>query len=247
MKKAVYSILMVATFAAALVACKPNDGGGGGGNDGGGQVATTPAQTCNIPGNTGCNPSVYQQYDSQFVNYTWGNTGSFCGCPAGYRPVMNVSWGISCAPSGFFGASYFQYQSYQYIDIQYPAQNGQYNSIPQVPYSPAVTGYNGNCYTNAVSACDVRTNSTTTGMSTQCGNSGTCRAAGGGTYMGFCSNSVGQDVYSPYTSTNNCYRRTGPYGTWINICSSGYGGGYGGYYGGSYGGYNTNTGGGIPR
>lgn len=216
MKKAVYTFVMTATLIGVLVACNKSDDSGS--TNGG--IAVTPNQTCNIPGVTTCNPSIYQQYDSQFVNYNWTTTNGFCGCPVGYRPIMNMQWGISCAPYTFFQTSYFTYQGYQYSDVMYPAQNGQVMNIPLASYSPAAnTPYAGNCYTQAATVCDVRSNNPSTGVSTQCNNMGSCRAAGGATYMGFCTNGLGHDFYSGGGTLGNCLRRTGPYGTYINICN----------------------------
>jgi hypothetical protein len=235
MKKALYSALMMVMVVVSLAACKKSDGGGSSDDSGGGTIATTPNQNCNIPGTSGCNPNLYQQYAPNFIPYQGTYTNGFCGCPAGYRPVMNMSWGISCAPSNYFPSSYY----YSSTQVTFQIQNGQVSSMPQVTYAAAASGYVGNCYSAATSVCDVRSNSNPSNggypVSAQCpavngAPQGYCRGIGGGSYMGICSNGVGNESYSNRYN-NGCYRRNG-YGGWMNVCR----GAYGSYY---YNGYES--------
>jgi hypothetical protein len=230
MKKAVYAFITAMTLVSVLAACgkKSEDNGGNGGAAAspGGTFAQTPDSSCNIPGSTTCTPNQYSQFGNQFINYQWTNNGSFCGCPAGYRPIMNPQWGLSCAPDNYFpnysyGNSYqYQYQAYSYSTVNYYewySQNGQISSIPQVTYSPGVSGQNGGCYAQAAAVCDIRAANT-------CANGSTCRASAGGSYLGFCTAGYGNESYS---NPQNCYQRQynsnwGGY-AWVNICTSGFG------------------------
>ena len=115
----------------------------------------------------------------------------------GYRPVMNSSWGISCAPAGFFpnmnnGYGYYGYSYRNVYYGQYYAQNGQWSSIPQVAYNPAVYGANSNCYATAASVCDIRSNN--------CPGGSVCRATSGGSYLGICTYGTGVEYYGGGTA-----------------------------------------------
>jgi hypothetical protein len=227
MKKALYQVVTTVLVALSLLACGKSSNDNSGHNPGAsGPVAGTPAQNCNIPGNTGCTPNVYQQNAPQFQTWQWNNNG-FCGCPAGYRAVMNMSWGISCAPDNWFPTSYY-YGYYHANQVFYGLQNTQLNSIPQVTYSPATSAYNNSCAQAAIT-CDIRLNDAS-GRNANCGNQGTCRATAGGTYMGLCTTGYGVEnygnPYNPYNS-NNCQRYMGYYG-WVTVCGATYNGyGYG--------------------
>ncbi|MEZ0392166.1 MAG: hypothetical protein ACAH59_08130 [Pseudobdellovibrionaceae bacterium] len=226
MKKAVYTLLMSLTVVACLIACKKSD-------DGGGSEAATPAQDCNIPGNPGCQPQTYQQFGNHFLPYNWTLSNGFCGCPTGYRPVMNPQWGISCAQDFFFNVQY-SYNAYNYNTVlnysnqatMYPTQNSQWTSIPQVTYSPTISQYsNGYCPQQAASVCNTGLNDAQN-RNVQCGNyQGYCLPAGGGTRMGFCTYGYGQENYN---TGGNCYRYSGT-GMLINVCTYGFSGN--GYYG----------------
>lgn len=229
MKKTIYLLVSTLAVVVSLAACGKKDSGGGSSGDGGGTVATTPNQPCNIPGNSSCTPNVYQQYAPNFQNFQYGNANGFCGCPAGYRPVMNVQWGISCAPDNWFPASAY-YQAYNYNTVMYYSQNNQWTSIPQITYSPGTSGYNNSCAT-AASVCDTRLTNPNTGSNPQCGNGGYCRSTSGGSYVGLCTIGAGHDVYSqPQGGGYGCMRWSSYYG-WVNVC--GYNGG-GAYYGGGF-------------
>lgn len=181
MKKITMAVF--AMFAALLVlnACQKKD-------DGGGTYATTPVQPCNVPGNSNCNPGVYQEVGPQTQAYQWSYSNGFCGCPQGYRPIMNQQWGISCAPSYWFPTS--AYYSYSYNQVAYyQAQNTQQMAMPQVTYNPVVSGNTNNCYANAASVCDIRNPGT-------CSNGATCRLASGGGYLGYCTTGTGNESYS---------------------------------------------------
>ncbi len=224
MKKAFSTLMMLVAVVAFAVACKKNDDSGGGSN----YAATptvAPTQNCVNPATPGCTPAqpnFYQQNAPQFINYQWGYANGFCGCPTGYRPVMNQSWGMSCAPYSWFPNGFY-YSSYATFDIQsnwYGPQNGQWTSIPQVTYSPATSGNTTSCGAVASVICDTRNPAT-------CTNGSTCRQVGGGTYLGLCSNGVGNESYQNPTPQNGCAVYNG-YG-WVNVCSGGNSGYY--YYG----------------
>ncbi len=188
------------------VSCQKKDDGGSSANNNGTATtqqttyAQTPQQSCNMPGNPNCTPSTYWQYNNSQVNfqsYQWSNSNGFCGCAAGYRPVMNSSWGISCAPAGFFpnmnnGYGYYGYSYRNVYYGQYYAQNGQWSSIPQVAYNPAVYGANSNCYATAASVCDIRSNN--------CPGGSVCRATSGGSYLGICTYGTGVEYYGGGTA-----------------------------------------------
>ncbi len=227
MKKSLFNVFSTVIVLVALAACGKSDDGG---ESGGGTVAATPTQNCNIPGNTGCNPGVYQQYAPNFQTFQYSNANGFCGCPAGYRPVMNMTWGISCAPDNWFPTS--TYYSYNYNTVLYYSQNNQWSSIPQITYSPATAGNNTSCST-AASVCDTRLTDPSTGANSQCQSGASCRATSGGSYVGLCTVGYGSDSYNR-PANSSCYRYTSYYG-WVNVCA------YGSY--GTYG----SGGAGLPR
>ncbi len=239
------SLLLVA--AVALSACQKSDNGGGS-NNSNDTYATTPCSGSNL---TNCNGgySPYNDGSIQFINYQGSYANGFCGCPYGYRPIMNPYSGLACAPSNFFapfarrnpgygmwGYSYRnvyngfnngQYSSSSYGGItNIPGQNNQWSSIPQVTYNAAISGGNSGCYANAAATCDIR-------QANSCGDGSVCRPTGGGTYLGICSYQKGTEGYQ---QANSCFQRQ-INGGYINICgyggySYGYNNGNGGYYGG---------------
>lgn len=209
MKKAFY-FLMFATLT-MLTACEKNE-------DKGQVIAQTPVLTCNIPGQTNCNPGVYQQAGWQVTAYQYSYSNGFCGCPVGSRPVISPQYGIGCAPAGAFQPQV------QYAGYGTPS-NGHWTNTPQISFNPAISGTN-NCYADAAKSCSVR------GVNT-CASGQTCRPVGGASDLGLCTSGYGQENYE---HPRNCgYTRDG-YGRWQYICSTtntgyGYGSGYG--YGGS--------------
>lgn len=238
------SLLLVA--AVALSACQKSDDNNGG-NTNQNLYAQTPCTSANLS-NCGNGYNAYNNGSIQFLNYQGSYSNGFCGCPYGYRPVMNPYSGLACAPSNFF-SPYSNYNpgysmwGYSYGNIysglnnnyygngygggygggitSMPGQNNQWSSIPQVTYSAAVSGSNSGCYANAAATCDLRQANT-------CGGGSVCRPTGGGTYLGICSYQRGTEGYQ---QANGCIQRQRN-GGWINICgyggySNGYGGGYG--------------------
>lgn len=206
----IFTLLMIVTMF-ALTGCQPpNDD-----NNNNGTSAPVYAQTpCNPNDLTNCqngNASIYNNNQIQFLNYQGSYTNGFCGCPAGYRPIINPYIGLSCAPATFFHGFQNSYRmwgyNYQSIGItNQPGQNGQWSSIPQVTYAPALSGTQ-NCFANAAATCDLR-------QTNSCGNGGVCRPTGGGSYLGICS--YGRGVES-YQSANGCIQRSAN-GSHINIC-----------------------------
>jgi hypothetical protein len=204
------SILLGAAL--TLGACAKSGGDNGGG--GSGQIAQTP---CNSPQGGSCNPGVYSQYPGLQIPapqaYTTGYSGGYCGCSAGYRPIFNPQWGFACAPANYF--TYDSYMGYSYQSL-YQGQNMSGLNAQQVYYSPLQYGGQGSCFSDFALSCDVRTPGT-------CTNGGQCRAIGGGSTIGVCTNGYGVDTYNTgYTGTTNPYYSGNPY--------------YGGYYsnGGNY-------------
>lgn len=185
-KKLFVSLITLTVALVALNACQKKDDGGGVGATPAATPTNVPVQTCNVPGNTACNPGVYQQVGPQMQGYQWSYSGGFCGCQTGFRPVMNSQWGISCAPDGWFpNASYY---GFNYSQVAYQTQNNQWMTIPQVTYSPVISGNANNCYATAASVCDIRT-------ANSCASGGVCRPSAGGSYLGFCTHGTGNESY----------------------------------------------------
>lgn len=209
-QKYIFSLLTIL----ALVACQKNES-----SDNGETYAATPAQNCADAANPACipaQPNYYQQNAPQFINYQWGYANGFCGCPVGFRPVFNSNWGLACAPLQWQGA--YTYNSVISISVQnifYGPQNGQWTSVPQMTYSPATYGSASQCGAQASLVCDIR-------VPTSCSGGSQCIAAGGGTYMGFCTRGSGNEYFRPqFSSGANCYVFNG--NVYVNVCSgSGY-------------------------
>lgn len=222
-------MLMIAVLSIGVLttACQKKDDGGGGGTP-----AATPAPApapsvttlqCNVPGNTTCNPGIYQNNSWPVYPYQWNYYNGFCGCPANYRPVYNATWGIGCAPIGTFTTDT------AYMGWMYQAQNNQWLNIPQVTYSATVST-SGNCFADAAQACD-------SGVANSCGANAECRKIGPASSLGLCVYRRGTDVYQ---QNYGCYYQGS---AWVCPPGSGYYGGYnggynpyygGGYYGGGY-------------
>jgi len=214
MKKAFSSLLMLIAVVAFAVACKKNDDGGGGT-----MAATptpTPALNCATSTDPACHPAqpnYYQQNAPQFLNYQWGYANGYCGCPVGYRPVMNYNWGMNCAPNNWFPNNVY-YGGYVAYDVQtfyYGPQNGQWTSIPQVTYSPATSGSATSCGAQATAVCDIRNPAT-------CAAGTVCRPAGGGSYLGLCSSGTGNESYQYPAPNGGCSVYYPGYG-YVNVCS----------------------------
>lgn len=185
MKTILFSGLLVAFL--SLTACQEKDNNNNG-QPANNNVATTPTTAqCNLPGSTNCNPAVYGQHGWQ--TYPWNYSNGFCGCPSGYRPVMSPSFGFACAP-----AYEFNFQVYYYQGYRYTSYNNQWTNIPQVSYSPAISGTN-NCYSQAIRSCDVQ--------ASDCGSGSYCRPVGGGTRLGICTVGSGTETY--YNPVNPYY------------------------------------------
>lgn len=230
--KNAYSHLLITAFAVvSMLACQPKNDSGGGGE--GGTVASTPTVSCNIYGNTSCNPGQYQQFGTQFITYNGTyNSGRFCGCPAGYRPIMMTEWGLNCAPDIYFPQqNAFQFYGYHYSQVAWASQNNHWTSVQQDIYRPA--NQVNNCYDYAAAACDTRLNQSN-GTNPHCGAmGGTCQQSAGGSSLGFCANQQYNNGWGygyGYGQQPGCQRYMGRYG-WVQVC------GHNGY----------NSGGGQPR
>lgn len=202
-----FSVLVLA------VACKKNDDSGGGGS-----FATTPqapAQNCADLSNPACQPAqpnFYQQNAPNFLGYQWNYANGYCGCPSGYRPVFNLSWGLACSPYAWFpNAWYYQVAAVNVQSLFNGPQNGQWTSVPQVTYSPATSGSASSCGAQASLICDSR-------VANSCANGATCRQVGGGTYMGLCTTGTGDESYATPMPYGACLQYNG-WG-WVNICNS---------------------------
>jgi len=242
MKKAFSSLLVLVavTTLMSTVACKKNDDGGG---DGGTFAATptpVPAQNCATAGDPRCTPAqpnYYQVNAPQFTTYQWGYTNGYCGCPGGYRPVMNINWGVSCAPDYWFPTSgYYMTGGYTIQTFMYAPQNGQWTSSPLATYSPAISGSASGCGAQVSAICDTR-------VANSCSGGAVCRPASGGSYLGLCTNGTGVDNYQ--APQNTCRFVWTGYSYYYS-CGTGY---YGnGIYGSGYGyGYSYSYGGMLPR
>lgn len=222
MKKIGQILMMAFVVTSLLSACQKKD-------DGGNSVATTPAPApaapvtaqCNVPGNTTCNPQVYQNNQWSVYPYQWNYYNGFCGCPANYRPVYNSVWGIGCAPMNAFTGNT------PYLGWMYQAQNNQWLNVPQITYSATVST-NGNCFSDAAQACDA-------GVANSCGANAECRKIGPASSLGLCVSKAGAEYYG----NNQCFYQ-GNY--WVCPSNYYYSGNYpygNGYYNGYYnGGYN---------
>lgn len=205
-----------------LAACAKSGGDNGGA--GGGQIAQTP---CNAPQGGSCNPGYYNQMQGLQIPapqaYTAGYNGGYCGCAGGYRPIFNPQWGFACAPANYL--NYESYVGYNYQSV-YQSQNMSGLNAQQIYYSPLqYGGQQGSCFSDFALSCDVR-------IANSCSNGGQCRAIGGGSTIGVCTNGYGVDTYNTgYTTSNYPYNNNGYYGS---------GGGY--YNGGYYNGGNYNSG-----
>ena len=215
MKKAFSTLMMLAAVLTIAVACKKNDDSSGGGGTYAATPTPGPAQNCVDASNPNCvptQPNYYAQNAPQFTNYQWSYTNGFCGCPVGFRPVMNFNWGLSCAPNYWFPGSEY-YMTYNIQTFYYPPQNGQWTNIPLVTYSPATSGNVSSC-SAAAAICDTR-------ATNPCGNGQVCRQAAGGSYLGLCTSGTGNDNYQAPPPNNNC--RTVNYGSaWVTYCSYGF-------------------------
>lgn len=210
-KKLCFGLITLTTAVVLLNACQKKDDGGGG--VGATPAATPPApvpvQTCNVTGNTTCNPGTYQQFGPQMQPYQGSYVNGFCGCQSGFRPVMNSQWGISCAPADWFpGSSYY---GYNYHLISRLSTNNQWMAIPQITYSPAISGTGNNCYSSAASVCDIRN-------ANSCASGGVCRPAGGGSYFGFCTHGTGTESYVSQV----CNWELNQYGQNVRVCRDNY-------------------------
>lgn len=189
-----------------LTACAKNKSGSGS-NPANQNIAVTPTSDCLLNRNsyngTQCNHP-YGQY-SNFGNYQMDPhqvanyyAQGFCGCNGGYRPVYQNSWGLGCVNSA--------YTTGNYISYTWGYSNGQWLNNPQIQTTTPTTG---NCYADAMIACDPT-------VVNSCGMNGQCMAVGG-SRLGVCQYNQNYQPTNPYY--NNGY----------------YGGGY--YGGGVYGGF----------
>jgi hypothetical protein len=208
LKQQMTKTALVFISALAIIACQKNHS-----NDSGGSFATTPPQNCADLNNPACTPSqpqYYQQNAPQFINYQWEFRNGFCGCPAGYRPVFNNSWGLACAP-GHWQPTYTYYSALS-VDVQslfYGPQNGQWTSIPQMTYSPATSGSVSACGAQASLVCDIR-------VPSSCRSGSQCIATGGGTYMGLCTTGTGSERFYPQQPATGCLVFNG--WSYVNVC-----------------------------
>ena len=101
------SLLLMALL--GLSACQKKDD-----NNGGAQADVYAQTPCSATNLTNCNNGAYNQYGNnqvQFLTYQGNYNNGFCGCPAGYRPIMNPTMGLSCAPANFFGSANYNYNN----------------------------------------------------------------------------------------------------------------------------------------
>lgn len=189
-----------------------------------------------------CAPETFFQNGNSFGGGYNQNQGQYPGQYQGQYPNQNQGQyqnrfqnqnqfqGQYNNSSGFQAFSYQDYYEFQY------SQNGQVSSIPQVTYSPAVSGQNGNCFTQAASVCDTQ-------VANSCAGVGAiCRPSGGGSRLGFCTGGYSDAYYGSnqqqQQQQQGCYsRRWGVFSIYACGATSYYDGGYyktGGGFGGSY-------------
>lgn len=196
----------------AFVSCAQKDNGG--------TEALTPdymggPQPCNVYGAQGMYPNTACPYGAagtpypysypQGYNYQW-NYGAWqwptqvnmavnnCGCPAGYYPVYGVTYGMACAPTGYYGSGSYggAYGGVPYGGAGYaygapvmwgsvgfypgPSVNYQWTTIPQVTYNQPIDNA---CWGSAAVGCDTRYSGT-------CPAGRQCVPAAGAATIGIC-------------------------------------------------------------
>lgn len=104
----------------------------------------------------------------------WQPNHGNCGCPNGYAPVMQGG-SMACAPFQYFVQPAVVYFNWGYTNT--PAQNPQWNNIPQNQYNANTTA--AQCFQQTAQGCDVRTPS-------HCPSGTVCQPISGGSTLGLC-------------------------------------------------------------
>lgn len=192
--------IITAGLIISSTACQKKDDGGSGGT-----IAQTPPPptttntppptTCNIPGASpsACNPNYYYQ-NGWTYSYTNNQLGlGYCGCPAGTIPVMNMGWGMGCAPMNYsVGTSSYSGWNYPASNTQVLNQPPSYYTVP-TSYAPQ---NGGNCYPFAAQACNVS-------IAGSCGFNSVCVASAAGSTLGVCQYAATLEVNH---INNNCHQ-----------------------------------------
>lgn len=190
MKRLIY--LLFTVF--ALAACQPGDDG----NTAGNKVATTPLELSCINGTANCNNAAYGNYGYGWTTYTYPGAYNytynynnifvqqgFCGCPSGYLPTYNGSYGLGCVSQQllqpvwnnfyFWSYSYGYTYGYSYVPSapQMTINHPQYSNIPT----------NSNSYS---SCSQTLTQSCILSQGNTCGVGATCREVLSGSNLGVC-------------------------------------------------------------
>ncbi|WP_041577954.1 hypothetical protein [Bdellovibrio bacteriovorus] len=192
MKKLITMVLTVF----ALAACQPgNDGGGNNTVTNPGQIATTPLQLPCINGTAYCNNGAYANYQGWMpypgmYNYAYNYSNifaqqGFCGCPSGYLPTYNGTFGLGCVQqqlimpywNDYFFWSYGYGWGFGYMSIpsapQMTINHPQYSNIPT--------------NSNSFSSCSqTLTQSCVLSQGNTCGVGATCRQVLSGSNLGVC-------------------------------------------------------------
>lgn len=187
MKKLVYMFLTVF----ALAACQPDNNGGN--TVTANNVATTPLQLNCLNGSTYCNNTMYNQYPG-FVAYPgWYNyaynynntfvTTGFCGCPTGYLPTYNTTYGLGCVQSQLLYPYWNDFFMWTYWGTGwgYYAFSAPQPGINQPHFSNIPTNTSGlnSCTQTLTQNCDLN-------VANSCGAGATCRQVIAGSSLGVC-------------------------------------------------------------
>ena len=188
-------ILFILTSALFITACQKDEGGGAGAPVTTAAVSTPLSRSC-IDGTTYCNNQVYGQYAGWMpypgmygyaYNYSTRFQNGFCGCPIGYQPVYNNSYGLGCVQASLLGqySGYFQTWTWSTgatgwgYAYDYPYSAPQTNTnMPQFSNIPAAKG---GCWETVTQSCFVS-------EPNYCGTGATCRPVMGNSNLGVCVN-----------------------------------------------------------
>lgn len=184
MKRLIY--LLITVF--ALAACQPGDDNGTGNKQ-----ATTPLELNCLNGTTYCNNQPYANHYGWMpypglYNYAYNYNNvfiqqGFCGCPSGYLPTYNGSYGLGCVSQQllqpFYGYYFYWTYGYGYTYGYAPSAPQATINIPQYSNIPANSNSYSSCSQTLTQSCILSQGNT-------CGVGATCREAIVGSNLGVC-------------------------------------------------------------